>query len=213
MRKIKKRGALEVSVSAIIIMILALTFLSLGLIFIKTMIGKLFNKFEEQISTEPEPPKPSYSKFITLSRNPIKTNDDTVEVIKISVLNPTIRNWGQRQFIKTETLCGNLDGICFIDTTDQTGKCNSMETAKQNDVDCKVSTGKLECKDDGKKAPCLISNLEGDLYCPNPKNGDPNCQPVEGVEIYFYCEKELMKEVFIRQEFRCIWGRKKYRAN
>src|SRR3989338_7944965 len=105
-----KKGAMEISVGAIVVLILAITFLSLGLVFIKGMLGKMFMRFDEQISQEPEPPKPTLSHHITLSRSPIKTTQDTAEVVKISVLNPSQENWINRQFIRTQNMCGKVDG-------------------------------------------------------------------------------------------------------
>jgi len=191
----KKRGSMELSVSAIVVLILAITMLSLGLVFVKGMLGKMFNKFEEQISEEPEPPKPTLSQPITMSRNPVITTEGTAEVVKISILNPSQQDWINRQFIRTEKMCGKVDGICYIDVDDTTGTCDTESNAKSNDPDC----NKRECDKAGKKYPCLISNLP-DLYCPylTEENRADNCVPKEGVDIYVSCDKRLMKEPFKR---------------
>ncbi len=196
-----KKGAMELSIGAIITLIIAITFLSLALIFVKGMLGKMFSRFDEQISQEPEPPKPTSYNRITLSRNPIKTKEDTVEVIKVSISNPSQKDWINRQFIKTDDLCGKADGICFINKDDATETCNTKSNAKDNDPDCK-SAGflGLSCKKDGEKDPCLISNIEGELYCPNfnEQNRDPDCNPREGIDIYLTCDERIMEKPFKR---------------
>lgn len=195
-----KKGAMEISVGAIVILIMAITFLSIGLVFVKGMLGKMFSKFDEQISQEADPPKPSLSRHITLSRNPIKTKENEVEVIKISILNPSKKDWVNREFIKTEGMCGKVDGICFIDVDDTTEICDTESNAKKNDPDCTtgIFTG-MDCKDNGEKSPCLISNIEGELYCPNfnEQSRDPDCNQ-EGTEIYLACNQKIMEKPFKR---------------
>lgn len=192
---------MELSIGAIVSLILAIVFLSIGLIFIRSMLGKMFSKFEEQIAQEQEPPEPTISKHITLSRNPIKAKEDTVEVIKISILNPTQKDWINRQFIKTNNLCGKADGICFIDVKDTTSICNSEENAKKNDPDCSTGlfTG-MSCSKNREDSPCLISNIEGELYCPNfnEQSRDPDCNAREGIEIYLSCDERVMEKPFKR---------------
>lgn len=203
-----KKGAMELSIGAIVILIIAITFLSLALIFVRGMLGKMFMRFDEQISQEPEPPKPTLSFPITLSRNPIKSKEDTVEVIKISIMNPSQKDWINRQFIKTENMCGKVDGICFIDVDDTTGMCNTESNAEDNDPDC--VTGLfigMNCEDNAEKSPCLISNIYnedepggGPMFCPMEPGTlpDPNCNPEEGVEVYLNCDETIMKKPFKR---------------
>ena len=150
----QKKGAMEISTESIIILILALVFLSLSLVFIKGMLGKMFTRFDEQISQEPEPAKPTLSRPISLSRNPIKAKEDTVEVMKISVLNPAKKDWINRQFINAPNLCSKIDGICFIDMNDITERCNTKSNAKKNDYDCRtgIFTG-MDCTENSKKSP------------------------------------------------------------
>jgi len=201
-----KRGAMELSISSIVILIIAITFLSLALVFVKGMLGKMFSRFDEQISQEPEPPKPTSSDQITLSRNPIKAKEDTVEVIKLSILNPSQKDWINREFIKTENLCGKADGICFIDEDEPTGTCNTQANAKDNDPDCDYFFfPKCDSEEKDEKS-CLISNIDdgtptkGDLYCPMIPGTlpDADCQPKEGVEIYLTCDKRIMEKPFKR---------------
>lgn len=205
MRK-NKRGAMELSVGAIVILLLAITFLSLGLVFIKGILGKMFSKFDEQISQEPEPPKPSSSHIITFSRNPIKSKEENVETIKISILNPSQEDWLNRQFIKTEGLCGKADGICFIDVKDTTGTCDTKDNAKDNDPDCDyLIFPKCDPEEKDEKS-CLISNIndgtpsKGDLYCPMTPGTlpDADCKPKEGIDVYLKCDKRIMEKPFKR---------------
>lgn len=199
MRKGKK-GAIELSVGAVVVLILAITFLSLGLLFIRGVLGKMFSKFDEQVSQEPEPPAPSLSNPITLSRNPVKTKEDTVEIVKVSILNPSKKDWKRREFLRKEGLCGKVDGICYIDKEDKTGKCDTEANAKVNDPDCRTGllTG-MDCGENSEKSPCLMSSLE-DLYCPafTVSNLEPNCNPKEGVDVYLICDGRLMEKPFKR---------------
>ncbi len=197
----KKRGSMELSIGAIVTLIIAITFLSLGLVFIKGMLGKMFSRFDEQISEEPEPPSPTTSNNIQLSRNPIITEQETVEVIKLSVLNPSKDNWINRQFINTEGLCGKADGICTIDIKDQTGTCDTESNAKDNDPDCStgIFTG-MDCQENSEKSPCLISNLP-EMYCPNINelSRDPDCNPIEGIDVFMACDDRIMEKPFKRK--------------
>jgi len=205
--KKNKKGAIELSVSAIVILIMAIAFLSIGLVFIKGQLGKIFSKLDEQISQEPEPPKPTMSQHITLSRNPVISQQDTVETIKVSILNPSQEDWNNRQFIKTEGLCGKVDGICFIDTADTTENCDTKSNAKKNDVDCStgIFTG-MDCEKNNEKSPCLISNIDdgtstkGDMYCPMDPGTlpDPNCEPKNGIDIFLICDETIVEEPFSR---------------
>lgn len=196
-----KKGAMELSVGAIVVLIIAITFLSIGLVFIKGMLGKTFVKFDEQISTEPEPQKPSLSHPLTLSRNPIKTKEDSVEVLKISTMNPSKKDWVNRQYIRANNMCGKADGICFIDKGDQTGKCDNEDNSRAYDSDCKTGlfTG-LDCEDNGENSPCLMSNIEGEMYCPahTSEDRDPDCSPKPGAEAYLNCDKRVIEEPFVR---------------
>jgi hypothetical protein len=129
-------------------------------------------------------------------------------VIKVSVLNPAYSEISKRNYVKKEGICGEVDGICFIDVDDTTGMCNTVESAKRNDPDCNTGflTG-MDCEQNSDKSPCLISNVYADgeagggiMYCPyepgEPR--DPNCEPSEGIEIYISCDTRLMEKPFKR---------------
>lgn len=107
----KRRAAIELSVTAIVILILAIVMLGLGLGFVRGMFGKISTQIEEQISTEPEPPIPTASNPITLSREKIITHPKEVNVLKIGVYNPTNYNWVSEAH--SEDLIGywNFDNI------------------------------------------------------------------------------------------------------
>lgn len=192
-----KKGSMELSVGAIVVLVMAITFLSIGLVFIRGMLGKMFNRFDEQISKEGEPPKPTLSNPITLSRNPVKAKQDSVEVIKASVMNPSQEDWTNRQFIKTSNMCGKVDGICFVDKDDETGRCDTKDNAQDNDVDCDFIFFP-SCEEDGKS--CLISNIEGEMYCPNynQESRDPDCSEIPGVDIFVTCDGGIMEKPFKR---------------
>jgi hypothetical protein len=82
-----KKGALELSVNAIVILILAIVMLGLGLGFIRGMFGQVSTTFEEQISAEPEPAIPYAATPITLSREKIIATSGEQAVLKFTVYN------------------------------------------------------------------------------------------------------------------------------
>jgi len=88
-----KKAAIELSVSAIVILILAIVILGLGLGFIRGMFNKASTQFESQIAQEPEPPNPSGSEPITLSRQMMITHAKDIEVLKVGLYNPTNADW------------------------------------------------------------------------------------------------------------------------
>ena len=82
-----KKGALELSVNAIVILILAIVMLGLGLGFIRGMFSQVSTSFEEQISAEPEPAIPNAANPITLSREKLITVSDEQAVLKFTAYN------------------------------------------------------------------------------------------------------------------------------
>ncbi len=107
-KRINKKAALELSVNAIVILILAIVMLGLGLGFVTGMFGKMGVKIEEQISKETEPPAPSRSDTITLSRTQIITNPGATEVLKVGVLNPTEIDWNSTAYNLTMNCTGSI---------------------------------------------------------------------------------------------------------
>lgn len=93
MVKMNKKGALELSVGAIVILILAIVMLGLGLGFIRGMFGKVSTQFEEQIAAEPEPPAPSSSDPITLSRENLIVHAGDPIALKVGIQNPSNLDW------------------------------------------------------------------------------------------------------------------------
>src|SRR3989338_9453323 len=93
MKTTQKKGAIELSVTAIIVLILAIVMLGLGLGFIRGMFGKVSTQLEQQVAAEPEPAIPTGTIPITLSRESIVTNAGDKEVIKVGVFNPSDTVW------------------------------------------------------------------------------------------------------------------------
>jgi len=105
----QKKAAIELSVTAIIVLILAIVMLGLGLGFIRGMFGKVSSQIEQQIATEAEPPVPTSSNTITLSREVIITNAGNKEILKVSTYNPTNETWTDTS--PSLTCTPPLDGI------------------------------------------------------------------------------------------------------
>jgi len=84
-----KRASLTLSVNAIVILILAITMLSLGLGFMKGMFSKTSVQIEEAIDREPSAPDTSGTPPISLSRERIITQAGEVEALKVRIYNPT----------------------------------------------------------------------------------------------------------------------------
>ena len=83
-----KKAAMELSINAIVILIIAITMLGLGLGFVRGMFGKISTQVEEQVAQEPEPPIPTSDNPITMSRESIVTKAGEDEIIKISIYAP-----------------------------------------------------------------------------------------------------------------------------
>lgn len=192
MVKIPKKGALELSVGAVVILILAIILLGLGIGFIKGMFGKTTVKFEELVLREPEPPAPTSSSPITLSREIVTANAGETEALKISVFNPTNKDWTFRDaLLEGATRCGySGDNICYVNSQDTSGKCVTLDNAKIYDNEC---TGTVTCGDEDPPGPgegeCIIDNIN----C--PEGDDPDCAPNEGVRLAIECSQELDLEI------------------
>ncbi|MFH2027718.1 MAG: hypothetical protein ABIJ08_01135 [Nanoarchaeota archaeon] len=88
-----KKAALELSINAIVIIIIAVVVLSLALGFVRMIFGGATSKFAALIDDESEPPIPSAASPVTLSRSMVITGVGQSNVIKLSVYNPTNRSW------------------------------------------------------------------------------------------------------------------------
>ena len=204
-----KKGAIQLSVNAIIILILAIAILGLGLGFITGMFGKTAAKFDELISQEPEPPKADASNPVTLSRESITSKPKNSEVIKVDIFNPTSEDWVFRDAVEISIgLCGvQGDSICYIDPVDTSGKCRT----KDNDIDCKDENGAYyTCNADselgeGKGCVIVAGTNRGDWLCPAGGSdcrcdidatigNDPDCDPTDGVRLNIECSEGLKLE-------------------
>ncbi|MBW2989526.1 hypothetical protein KY358_04375 [Candidatus Woesearchaeota archaeon] len=114
----RKKASLSLSVNAIVVLILAIVMLGLGLGFIRGMFGKVSTQIEQAIIAENEPPMPSPSIPITLSRESIITNSGNQEVIKVASFNPSNGTWVDT---KPEISCDGLavSGSANSKTIDQ----------------------------------------------------------------------------------------------
>ena len=120
----KKRASLSLSVNAIVILILAIVMLGLGLGFIRGMFSKVSTQVEQQVATEPEPPIPTASSPITLSRESIITHAGDKEVMKVSTFNPTNETWDNTN----PTIgCGTDPGDLIISDNDQSANSRDVE--------------------------------------------------------------------------------------
>jgi len=81
----KKRSSLNLSVNAIVVLIMAITMLGLGLGFIKGMFGKISDKVESQIAAEPDAPTASANKPISISREAVVGRAGDPVALKFSI--------------------------------------------------------------------------------------------------------------------------------
>jgi hypothetical protein len=82
-----KKGALALSINAIVILIIAITMLGLALGFTRGMFGKAAGQFDEMISVEPEPSTPSAANPVTLSREIVITEAGQKIALKVGYYN------------------------------------------------------------------------------------------------------------------------------
>ena len=85
----KKKGSLSLSVNAIVILILAIVMLGLGLGFVRGMFGKVSEEFGTLASQEQAPPQATGVEPITISRENVVSQGGAVQVLKLSVFNPS----------------------------------------------------------------------------------------------------------------------------
>jgi len=88
-----KKAAIELSVTTIIILIIAVVVLGLILGFLQNMLGQASKPLEEKMGEEPEPAVPNGDEPITVSRSNIITDAGGEEVLKIAVYNANDYNW------------------------------------------------------------------------------------------------------------------------
>ena len=134
-----KKAALELSVNAIVILILAIVMLGLGLGFIRGMFSKVSTQFDEQITTEPEPPRATGSEPITLSRESIVTRAKDAEVLKVSIYNPTNADLGGGL-----VYCPDISmivGVLAADNTNRYDICDTGTGCNFTDMNGALPTG------------------------------------------------------------------------
>lgn len=88
-----KKGALELSVNSIVVLIIAVVVLGLILTFIYSTFGNVTTSIEERIGNEPEAAEPGGDEPITLSRETIITHISDQEVMKVGIYNPSTGSW------------------------------------------------------------------------------------------------------------------------
>tara|TARA_Y100000310_G_C20568402_1_gene756743 strand:- start:426 stop:941 length:516 start_codon:yes stop_codon:yes gene_type:complete len=93
----QKKAAMELSVTAIVTLILAIVMLGLGLGFIRGMFTKVSTSFEEQISAEPEAELARSSDPLTISRQTIISEAGASIALKVNAYNPT-----QNDYLKAQ---------------------------------------------------------------------------------------------------------------
>ncbi|MEA2036899.1 MAG: hypothetical protein U9O94_05285 [Nanoarchaeota archaeon] len=106
-----KKGALALSVNAIVVLILAVVMLGLALGFVKGMFGKVTTSFEEQIAAEPEPPTSTGSEPVTLSRESLIVHSGDDVVLKVGIYNPSSEAWTATAFAISCKVGGNPIGL------------------------------------------------------------------------------------------------------
>ncbi len=120
----KRKASLSLSVTAIIVLILAIVMLGLGLGFIRGMFGKVSSQIEQQIATEAEPPIPTASNPITLSREMVITHAAEKEIMKISLYNPTNAEWTD---VNPKIDCGSS---LLIEDNDQSANTKTVKQGR-----------------------------------------------------------------------------------
>ncbi|MBI2138874.1 hypothetical protein HYU13_04750 [Candidatus Woesearchaeota archaeon] len=115
----QKKGAIELSVTAIVVLILAVVMLGLGLGFVRGMFGKVSQSFEEQIGAEPEPVAATADDPLTLSRAKLIARPKENVVVKVNVLNTLGSDWSSA---KPAVTCSGDAGPAVILTPTSVAK-------------------------------------------------------------------------------------------
>ena len=99
-----KKGAIELSTNAIVVLILAVVMLGLGLGFVRGLFGKATQNIESIVGQEPDPPTPSSSNPVTLSRENVIVQSNSPVVIKVGAFNPLSSDFKGTPFISCSGL-------------------------------------------------------------------------------------------------------------
>jgi len=180
-----KKATLEISVTAIVILIIAVITLGLILGFVRGMFGRASEKFEEMISAEPDPPIPYDDEPITLSRETIITHAKEAEILKISVYNPTNRDWENDSAWPCDSFsdssrCGNSRNqpqYGCVWYPDENRCCKDIDGDDECDADSLIATPCIDLDPDRCvfQMGCMIDNT------------DNTCKDSEGATPYLRC--------------------------
>lgn len=153
----KKRGAIELSINAIIILIIAIVFLSGMIGFIRSKFTKVSTSFEESISLEPEPPEATESNPITLSREYFIAKAGGYETIKVGIFNKLsadmnglpIGSCEQNADCPSGFYCDNVaktcKSLCGNNAIDEGEECDSSLLNGQTCAGLGYNIGNLAC--------------------------------------------------------------------
>jgi|TARA_B100001971_G_C18056538_1_gene465633 hypothetical protein len=121
----QKKAAMELSVTAIVTLILAIVMLGLGLGFIRGMFTKVSTSFEEQISAEPEAELARSSDPLTISRQTIISEAGASIALKVNAYNPTKDEYEK---VVPDIRCKDTDGAALAVTA--TGTKRDIDVAE-----------------------------------------------------------------------------------
>lgn len=88
-----KKGALELSVNAIVILVIAIVILGVALAFTKGMFGKVSTQVEEKVEDDYGLAMPSPTDPVTLSKEVIVVMPDEDVTLKVGAYNPSGVEW------------------------------------------------------------------------------------------------------------------------
>lgn len=96
------KKAIELSVNAIVVIIIAVVILGLALSLVGMLFGGAAEKFQGLLDEEQDPSIPTPSGPLTLSRQLITANPGEDQALKLSLYNPTNAAWGS---VKPSIVC------------------------------------------------------------------------------------------------------------
>jgi len=180
-----KKATLELSINAIVIIVIAITFLGLALVFVKNIFSSATDITKTLLSKEPEPATPTKDNPITSSRETITTRPGETVVIRFKILNPSDTDWVFKPDVDpTKVECGKSnDDACYIDSSNDL--CKSLS----QDTDCNP-IGKSNCNTASYDGVCYINPID----CQYPD--DMDCAPTPGVTLEITgCTFDVQSEI------------------
>ena len=173
-----RKATLELSINAIVIIVIAITVLGFSLVFVRNIFSSSSEVVNTLLSKEPEAATPTTDYPITSSREEINAKPGETIVIRFKILYPTDADWTFKEYTElSPSMCGKgKDNVCYVDSSME--QCNTLNQA--------IASGDSDCKQGIAFDTTLCTgNTDGICYVRDNANNDidTDCDPTCGVTL------------------------------